>query len=320
MAEIKSSAGYTSAANSDGPFIVHTPVWCTVVRGLQAFFGFVILVLAGLLIHGLALDAIVFGLVCGLFTIFIVTYTLVSEKAPNCQNAYNIWAHLSLDLFMAILWLSSMGANAALRATFKYDVNAECWDDGSAVNAGHCVVSRRDLDKRAAVANQAGLAQMSAIAGLSALEMLLFIATLVYNGHTFRMHWQEKKAHGHNGTVEMKGQGHQQPTLIQQSAPAYPTYTDQQQYASHVYQQQPVQAQQQPYDTTYYGQQQQYTQQVQDPYAPAVQQQQQPQAYAVGGYAQQTPSDQYNYQQQQQQTYSPHGTPAQQQQPYHPPA
>lgn len=74
---------------------------------------------------------------------------------------------------MAILWLSSMGANAALRATFVYDVNATCYDDGSTLNAGHCVVSRREagLSKRFAVASKSGLAQMAAIAGLSALEM-----------------------------------------------------------------------------------------------------------------------------------------------------
>lgn len=45
-------------------FTVHTPVWCTVVRGFQAFFGFIIIILAGLIIHGLALDAVIFALVC----------------------------------------------------------------------------------------------------------------------------------------------------------------------------------------------------------------------------------------------------------------
>lgn len=107
----------------------------------------------------------------------VVTYALVSEKAPNCQNAYNIWAILSLDLFMAILWLSSMGANAALRGTFTYKVSADCYDDGSAVNAGHCVVNGKrstTMVRRAAVATDAGLAEMSAIAGLSALEMYVF--------------------------------------------------------------------------------------------------------------------------------------------------
>ncbi len=76
-----------------------------------------------------------------------------------------------LDLFMAILWLASMGANAAQRAAFNVPVNASCYNDGSAVNSGHCVVSRREgIFSRAAVATQAGLAQISAIAGLSALQ------------------------------------------------------------------------------------------------------------------------------------------------------
>jgi hypothetical protein len=136
---------------------------------------------------------------------------------------------------------------------------------------------------------------------------LLFIATLVYNGHAFRMHHQEKKARGGDvGHVEMKGQ--QEPAMNasqQQSGQQYAQYADQNQYTSQVYpQQQPVQAQQQPYDPTYYEQT--------NPAAYSVAAQQTP-AYG-GAYPQQT-SDQY-----QQQAYDPHGTPAQHQQPYQPPA
>lgn len=74
---------------------------------------------------------------------------------------------------MAIFWLASMGANAALRASFVVDVDASCYDDGSTVNAGYCVVSKRGegLSKRYAVATQTGLAEISAVAGLSALLM-----------------------------------------------------------------------------------------------------------------------------------------------------
>jgi hypothetical protein len=66
MQEFKSSGGYTSTTGGGGGdlFMVHTPVWCTVARGFQAFFAFLILILCGLLIHGLALDAVVFALVC----------------------------------------------------------------------------------------------------------------------------------------------------------------------------------------------------------------------------------------------------------------
>ena len=80
-----------------------------------------------------------------------------------------------MDLVLAIFWLSAMGVMAALRASFTVKVQTEyCWDDGSTVNAGHCVVSRSTrVDKRekAAVADKAALAEMAAIAGLCALMM-----------------------------------------------------------------------------------------------------------------------------------------------------
>lgn len=59
------TTSYTSTTGQDGGiFMVHTPIWCTVVRGFQAFFAFLVMILAGLLIHGLAMGAVVFGLVC----------------------------------------------------------------------------------------------------------------------------------------------------------------------------------------------------------------------------------------------------------------
>jgi hypothetical protein len=89
----------------------------------------------------------------------------------SANGAYNIWAILSLDLFMAIFWLASLGANAALRAAFTTPVQIEaCYNDGSMISSNTCIVSKRALEKRAAVAGELGLALMSAIAGLSALE------------------------------------------------------------------------------------------------------------------------------------------------------
>jgi hypothetical protein len=135
---------------------------------------------------------------------------------------------------------------------------------------------------------------------------LLFIATLVYNGHAFRMHHQEKTARrGDIGHMEMKGQQDPAMNAPQQPSQQFGHYTDQNQYPSQVYHQQPVQAQQQPYDPTYYEPKPQ----------PAVYEvaTQPTQAYG-GAYPQQT-SDQY----QQQTTYSAHTTPTQQQQGYHPP-
>ena len=102
----------------------------------------------------------------------VVAYAVVTEKFPGAHNLYNIWAVLSLDLLMAIFWLASMGANAALRASFIYDVDLlGCYNDGSAVNSNTCIVAKRGLVRRAAVAGPVGLAVMSAVAGLSALVM-----------------------------------------------------------------------------------------------------------------------------------------------------
>jgi hypothetical protein len=218
---------------ADGRTVIATPIWCTVMRGFQIFFAFVIMILAGLLIHGYAMDANVFGLVCGLFTFVVAIYALVTEKAPTAHSAYNVWAILSLDLFMAILWLASMGANAALRSTFTVNVNADCYNDGSAVNSGHCVVSRAELNKRYAVVSKAGLAYISGIAGLSALEMLLFLGPLIFIGHTFRMQHQGQSQTVSSTTTNLE-MGKQQTPMLNpnhpSSAPQQPQYHETQEY------------------------------------------------------------------------------------------
>lgn len=78
---------------------------------------------------------------------------------------------MSLDLLMAILWLASLGANAALRATFTVDVNVNgCSNNGQLVNSEYCNVSKRgQISRRGAVLFNGGPAILSAIAGLSAL-------------------------------------------------------------------------------------------------------------------------------------------------------
>lgn len=67
---------------------------------------------------------------------------------------------------MILFWLSAMGAVAAARGNFKYDVVASCVSDGSSVNSGHCTIS-----KRVNVASYAALDVMSGVAGISAIIM-----------------------------------------------------------------------------------------------------------------------------------------------------
>ncbi len=58
-------AGATTAGGPAGSQpIFPTPIPVTVARGFQLFLGFIILILSGMLIHGLAMDAVVYALVC----------------------------------------------------------------------------------------------------------------------------------------------------------------------------------------------------------------------------------------------------------------
>jgi hypothetical protein len=104
-----------------------------------------------------------------LFTWIIFVYQILAEKVVACHGAYNTWAVLSLDGLMIIFWLAAMGAVADTRASFTSTVTVDsCYNDGSTVGSEHCTV-----EKRAAVASQAGLGAMSGVAGVSALLMLV---------------------------------------------------------------------------------------------------------------------------------------------------
>jgi len=291
-------------------YIQQTPLWVVIVRALQIVFSFVTVIMAGVLIHGHAMGANGFAVACVVFTWIIVSYTLITEKVASARGSYNIWAVLSLDLTMVIFWLASLGANADLRARFNTPVTIEsCFNDGSAISSNHCTIS-----KRAAVAGEVGLALMSAVAGVSALEWLLFLATLIFHGHTYRLwHQEHKKPSADNATVEMKAQGtpmltpqHTTTTTTTTTA-THPQYTDQQQYQSTMYPQQPDTAYTQ---QTAYPPQQQQQQSPAGAYPP---QQQQQQPYGVY-----PDPAQYQHHQQQQPAYSPHGTPVSGQ-PYYPP-
>lgn len=300
------------AHDEKAQYIQQTPVWVVVVRGFQIFLSFVIIIMAGWLIHGYAMGAHGFAVVCCLFTWIIAGYTLITEKVTSAHKAYNIWAVLSLDLVMVIFWLACLGANAATRAAFRYSVTVGgCYDDGSAVSANHCTVVKRD-----AVAGDGALAIMSAIAGLSALQWLNFLATLIFHGHTYRLwHQEHKKPSADNATVEMKAQG--TPMLAQQQ--------QQQQYQSQMYppHEQPAQVYQQAApayspqhqpDTAYA--QQTATYPPQQPQQQQQQQQYQQPAAQSAPYAEFPDSSQYHSQHQQ--PYSPHGTPAPSQPAYSP--
>ncbi|KAI1085541.1 hypothetical protein F5B20DRAFT_6665 [Whalleya microplaca] len=171
------------APNKSGKVVIPTPTWFIALRVFQFVFALAIVGMTGWWIHGLYYDELGFVIVCGLFTWIIAVYALLSERVTSCRPAYNTWAILALDLLMIIFWLAAMAATANRRSKFTVPVNASCVSDGSTINSGVCTV----FEKRAGVATNGALGILSGIAGLSALEMLLFVPTFAFVCHYFRL-------------------------------------------------------------------------------------------------------------------------------------
>ncbi|KAI2465541.1 hypothetical protein F4781DRAFT_424718 [Annulohypoxylon bovei var. microspora] len=305
-------------ANKKGELLIQTPRWFIALRVLQIVFSLIALGMTGWWIHGLYYDELGFVIVCVIFTWVIAVYAILAEKVVSCRRAYNTWAILALDAVMIIFWLAAMAAVANRRSKFTVSVTADCYSDGSTINSGHCTISKRTIG----VATQGALGVLSGIAAVSALIMLLFVATFAYVCHFFRLSFAahstndpEKAAAaaaaaagvnqggvpGIPGATELQGGMPPQNFAAQQSQPLLPQQGGQQWVQQPGYPQQPA------------GQPQYQQGQAYDPYAP----QNTAYAGAAGVYPQQvgTPAPG--------QPYSPQGTPAPgqpYQAPYHQPA
>ncbi|KAK4225146.1 hypothetical protein QBC38DRAFT_531389 [Podospora fimiseda] len=297
VAPVPQGAPAAVASAPKQQYVQQTPTWVVVIRGFQIFLSLIILGIAAWLMHGNVLDENAFALVCSIFTWIVVAYTLITEKVTSARGAYNIWAVMSLDLFIAILWLASMGANAALRQAFnsKITVNG-CYDTGSTFNAHYCWRRLAKRGREGAIASDLALNMIALISGVSAIIMILFIVTLVFHGHTFRL-W-----HAANKTPSNVEAGAQPQPYAQQPAA-------------------PVQQFQAPAAAPAYSAPQSYPQQAQTAFVPspvgtpAPQQPFQAPQQQQYGYPNQPPQQQYG---QPQQAYSPQPTPAPGQ-PYYPP-
>ncbi|KAI1354502.1 hypothetical protein F5Y01DRAFT_273014 [Xylaria sp. FL0043] len=269
-----------------GEVLIPTPKWFIGLRIAQIVISLIIVALAGFFIHGYYADALGVAIASGVLTWIIALYAILTEHSASCRSGYNTWAILSLDFFMIILWLASLGANAAFRSSFIYSVDADCYSDGSTINSGHCTVY-----KRAAVATPTGLAVLSSVAGVSAVPLILFVITFAYVAHFFRLEWAK-----HSGDVE-KASGVAAPTPVQ-AGQSQPFINQQQPHP------QWAQQQQQHQPPTYATQTPAY-----DPYTP---QQNTGYAGAQGVYNQTAPQEVHGS------PYGPQGTPAPGQ-PYYPP-
>lgn len=175
---------------------ITVPQWTIFVRAAQIFFAIMILGMSAYGLYWIHFDAWGLALWSSLFTLIVAIYSIVSTRVPSAQRTFNWIAILVLDAAGVIFWLASMADLAATRSAFIYDVTISgCYNNGG---GGVCYKRRslegRGVEKRGYVAGYGYLNAMSASAGLSAIEMLLFIATLVV--FAVNVHQQRERAAG----------------------------------------------------------------------------------------------------------------------------
>ncbi|CAI4214881.1 unnamed protein product [Parascedosporium putredinis] len=204
-----------AAAHSN---VLVTPTWKLAVRGVQIFITLAVLGLSGHIIHGAYMDP--FGLAIAVVVLSWVglAYILLTEKVASLRSAYIVYAVLAVDLFLTIMWLATMGATAHMRAAFKYTANISgCYDDGSLIGSMTCF----KLRKRGFVAGPVGLAEMTVVACISALNFILFAVCFVTSLLAF---FRQRKTATPGGVPVADGGEKQQPVVYTQPAPAaYPT-------------------------------------------------------------------------------------------------
>lgn len=153
--------------------VVALPRWFLVLRIFQILVAVAILGLAAHGIYWILFISWCLALFTSIATFIVVGYFLITYHAEACKVAYNYWAVLSLEIFAIICWLSSMGYLAATRSVFLYTVYDDCLYGYYCYKKRDNGLTERDID------TYGYLDTMSTAAGLSALEMFLFIATLI---------------------------------------------------------------------------------------------------------------------------------------------
>lgn len=170
--------------------ILDTPKWLLIVRAFQIVISIIVLGISSYGVYWVVFNSYAFTIFLSVVTIIIVLYGVLTSKIPKWSVAYNYWAVLALDIFGVIFWLSAMGALAALRASFIYEVFVNGCGHSGGIGGGYCY-KKREITKRA-VAGDGYLAAMSAAAGMSAINFVLFVVTLVFTG--LALHRARKEA------------------------------------------------------------------------------------------------------------------------------
>lgn len=215
------------------------PFWVGVVRIVQCVLALLLLILAAYALSVLG------GWDGPALTIFTCIWTWITNgyilfTAWRAPNVYNCWAHLALEVLAVIFWLCSWAVCAADAAAWAgFDYYWGYYGKGSGSAAVGCV---------------------KALAGLGALQWLLFIATLVFFGlalHRMRLDGNPNGVRYGAGGVEAAGGNHKmepvgaQPVGAEQPAmgqhygnpPVGQHYTEQPVTGGQHYTEQPIQGQ-----------------------------------------------------------------------------
>jgi hypothetical protein len=99
-----------------------------------------------------------------LFAGFAIALLVVA----SLQTSLFVIIAIAGDALFILLWLISCGINAHLRSILDVPIDCTVYNDGSLINSNHCVKKRTNPDL---VVGKTGLAIISAVAGLSALEL-----------------------------------------------------------------------------------------------------------------------------------------------------
>jgi len=193
----------TLSGRTDVAHIPYQPFWLLIVRGVQLLLAIIIMALAAYAGGGYV---VLYG---DSLAIFTFVWTLIAICYIEITTfwypiAYNKYAHIILECFCVVFWLSTWGSLAAL---------ASAWDWGCGFDGADCVW-----------ASNGPINATKAAAALGAIEWILFIVTLITSGIYLHRH-RLVEMQGATGIVTVEehkmGTVTQQPVYVQQQPTVY---------------------------------------------------------------------------------------------------
>ncbi|KAJ3494504.1 hypothetical protein NLG97_g4040 [Lecanicillium saksenae] len=173
---------------------IEPPKWILIVRFMQFFISLVILGLSAAILSANALllallgmsDPASLGISISVITWMVLLYTVLTQKLPAFNKLHHIVVVMALDAIMLVLWLSTWALAAARRGAIdplmkeaNRSANRNC---NSSKNSPDYYYGGYDscADKKVAGEYKWRGDAAAAVAGLGALEWILFIITFAW--------------------------------------------------------------------------------------------------------------------------------------------